>query len=92
MSAVAYLKGLDFEPDRFQLAAAEATDRGETVVVTAPTGSGKTAVAHYHAERNHQGLSNKIIEPGDEAGRVACKIKSRERLGGLLRCYYRRAA
>ena len=45
MSAITYLKELDFEPDRFQLAAAEAIDHGETVIVTAPTGSGKTAVA-----------------------------------------------
>ncbi len=51
MSAVAYLKGLDFEPDRFQITAAEAIDRGETVVVTAPTGSGKTAVAEAAIHR-----------------------------------------
>ncbi len=49
-------------------------------------------VAHYHAERNHQGLGNKIIEPGDEVGTVTGKIESRERLGGMLRYYYRRAA
>ena len=24
---------------------------------------------HYHEERNHQGLDNQIIEPGDEVGR-----------------------
>ena len=51
MSAVAYLKGLDFEADRFQITAAEAIDRGETVVVTAPTGSGKTAVAEAAIHR-----------------------------------------
>lgn len=51
MSAVTYLEGLDFEPDRFQIAAAEAIDRGETVVVTAPTGSGKTAVAEAAIHR-----------------------------------------
>ncbi|MCH7685308.1 MAG: DDE-type integrase/transposase/recombinase [Planctomycetes bacterium] len=49
-------------------------------------------IAYYHAERNHQGLGNKIIEPGDEVARVAGEIESRERLGGLLRYYYRRAA
>ena len=36
-----------FEPDRFQLAAFDALDEGYHVVVSAPTGSGKTAVAEY---------------------------------------------
>ena len=47
---------------------------------------------HYHAERNHQGLDNELIEPGDEVGAVAGKIACRERLGGMLRYYYRDAA
>ena len=46
----------------------------------------------YHAERNHQGLDNELIEPGEEVGAVAGKIECRERLGGLLRYYYRDAA
>ena len=36
-----------FEPDRFQVAAFDALDEGYHVVVSAPTGSGKTAVAEY---------------------------------------------
>jgi transposase InsO family protein len=47
---------------------------------------------HYHEERNHQGLENKIIDPGDEIGQIAGKIECRERLGGMLRYYYRDAA
>jgi transposase InsO family protein len=47
---------------------------------------------HYHEERNHQGLENQIIEPGDEVGRDEGEIRCRERLGGLLRYYYRDAA
>ena len=45
---------------------------------------------HYHFERNHQGLGNELIErqAGEAHGRVEC----RERLGGVLRYYYRRAA
>ena len=46
---------------------------------------------HYHRERNHQGLENKIIEPefgSEEKGEMKC----RERLGGLLRYYYREVA
>ena len=28
-------------------------------------------LAHYHQERNHQGLSNRIIKPGDELGQCS---------------------
>ena len=49
-------------------------------------------LAHYHAERNHQGLGNRILEPGDEVGRHEGDIECRERLGGMLRYYHRRAA
>ncbi|HHC07760.1 MAG TPA: DEAD/DEAH box helicase [Actinobacteria bacterium] len=40
-----FLRGHGFEPDPFQLEAIGAIERGETVVVTAPTGAGKTLVA-----------------------------------------------
>jgi transposase InsO family protein len=49
-------------------------------------------LAHYHEERNHQGLANKIIQPGDEVGQSRGDIQCRERLGGLLRYYHRKAA
>ena len=45
-------------------------------------------LAHYHAERNHQGLGNELID--GEASAVG-EIVSSERLRGLLR-YYHRAA
>ena len=47
-------------------------------------------VAHYHGERNHQGLGNELIAPqcGQNGG---THLRCRERLGGLLR-YYHRAA
>jgi ATP-dependent RNA helicase HelY len=45
VSATGYLRDLPFEADPFQLEAAAAIERGETVVVTAPTGAGKTAIA-----------------------------------------------
>jgi putative transposase len=49
-------------------------------------------VEHYHLERNHQGLDNRLITalpapPNDQA-----PVARRERLGGLLNYYYRRAA
>jgi putative transposase len=46
---------------------------------------------HYHGERNHQGLGNKIIEPDFDSGGEG-EEQCRERLGGLLRYYYRDAA
>jgi transposase InsO family protein len=49
-------------------------------------------LTHYHAERNHQGLDNTLIEPGEEISAVAGKIECRERLGGILKYYYREAA
>ena len=48
--------------------------------------------AHYHTERNHQGLDNDLIDPGGDIGKTAGIIECRERLGGLLRYYHRRAA
>lgn len=47
---------------------------------------------HYHAERNHQGLENQLIDPGEEVGRTAGAIQCQQRLGGMLRYYYRDAA
>lgn len=49
-------------------------------------------LAHYHGERNHQGLDNRVIEPGEEVGRRTGHVECRERLGGLLRYYHRNAA
>ena len=49
-------------------------------------------VEHYHAERNHQGLGNQLIEPGGDVGSASGHIECRERLGGMLKYYHRRAA
>ncbi|MCA9111420.1 MAG: integrase core domain-containing protein [Planctomycetaceae bacterium] len=49
-------------------------------------------VAHYHAERNHQGLGNQLITPQDQGESSAGEVQRIERLGGLLRYYHRRAA
>ena len=49
-------------------------------------------VEFYHHERNHQGLGNRLIEPQGEVAAVAGSVQCRERLGGLLRYYYRQAA
>jgi hypothetical protein len=49
-------------------------------------------LSHFHSERNHQGLGNKIVEPGKEVGLASGRVECRERLGGLLKYYYRDAA
>ena len=47
---------------------------------------------HFHRKRNHQGLDNCLIDAGEEIGRTIGEVKIRERLGGLLKYYYREAA
>ena len=49
-------------------------------------------VQHYHWERNHQGMQNQVLEPGSEVGTNVGSIECRERLGGMLKYYYRDAA
>ena len=49
-------------------------------------------VAHYHAERNHQGLGNQLIDDNRLAANDDGEIACRERLGGLLKYYYHRDA
>jgi transposase InsO family protein len=53
----------------------------------------KEYVAHYHAERPHQGKDNVVLMPitAPCQGRDR-PIQCRERLGGLLKYYYRKAA
>jgi transposase InsO family protein len=41
-------------------------------------------VAHYHHERNHQGLGNALIDGNLRAAPETGALASRERLGGLL--------
>ena len=49
-------------------------------------------IAHYHTERNHQGLGNRLLDPIYAAGSTDEPIQHRERLGGILNFYYREAA
>ena len=48
---------------------------------------------HYHAERNHQGKGNVLLfpSPAPTVNQGAASVRSRHRLGGLLK-YYERAA
>jgi hypothetical protein len=49
-------------------------------------------IAHYHYERNHQGLGNRLILKEavgiDRNGAIQC----RQGLGGMLHYYHRQAA
>jgi putative transposase len=47
---------------------------------------------HYHLERNHQGLGNRLIDPiAANTNSGEGRIRRRQRVGGLL-SYYHRAA
>ena len=48
--------------------------------------------AHYHRERHHQGLGNRLIMPNSEHMGNIGEVQRRERLGGMLNYYYREAA
>lgn len=82
MSYSDYLDSKPYQPDPFQIEAAEAISRGGSVVVTAPTGAGKTLIAevavHLGLERGRRvfyttpikALSNqKFSDLCDEHGR-----------------------
>jgi transposase InsO family protein len=49
-------------------------------------------VAHYHGERNHQGLANQLIEARPCTAARAGTIRRSSRLGGMLNYYDRCAA
>lgn len=49
-------------------------------------------VEHYHHERNHQGLDNRLVDPRGQIGSIEGSVECRVRLGGMLHYYYREAA
>jgi putative transposase len=49
-------------------------------------------VVHYHRERNHQGLGNRLIMQEQPGAHGPGAIECRRRLGGMLNSYYRQAA
>jgi transposase InsO family protein len=49
-------------------------------------------VAHYHTERNHQGLGNALVAPLRAVAIAEGAVQRRTRLGGLLSYYHREAA
>lgn len=49
-------------------------------------------LAHYHRERNHQGLDNRLVEDLPDNDNATGPVCCRERLGGVLNFYYREVA
>jgi putative transposase len=49
-------------------------------------------MAHYHFERNHQGVGNRLLQPAAGIGPQYNSIRRRQRLGGMLSYYHREAA
>jgi putative transposase len=49
-------------------------------------------VAHFHAERNHQGKGNVLLFPQRTRKSGEGPVQCRERIGGLLRYYHQEAA
>jgi putative transposase len=47
---------------------------------------------HYHVERNHQGLGNRLVEERQGVVDMNSAVERLERLGGVLNYYDRRAA
>jgi hypothetical protein len=83
-------QNLNAFPERFVLSI-----KSECLERMVPLGEGHLRraiseyMAHYHHDRNHQGLGNALIvgEEQDAAGRG--RVIRRERLGGLLSFYHR---
>ena len=46
---------------------------------------------HYHLERNHQGLDNKLIAEPTPIGAPSGAVQRHKRLGGMLNYYYKEA-
>ncbi|HUQ39847.1 MAG TPA: DEAD/DEAH box helicase, partial [Acidimicrobiales bacterium] len=78
MTRARFLAELGFEPDDFQLRAMDAIDAGRSVLVAAPTGSGKTVVAEYAVARA-------LDEGGKAFYTTPLKALSNQKYGDLVR-------
>jgi hypothetical protein len=47
---------------------------------------------HYHRERNHNALGNRLIMEEEPCAGSRGAIQRRQRLGGMLNYYYRQGA
>ena len=74
----AFAAALGFELDAFQVKALDALDAGSSVVVAAPTGSGKTVVAEY-------AVAKALAEGGKAFYTTPLKALSNQKYGDLVR-------
>jgi len=44
-------------------------------------------IAHYHMERNHHGVENRLLQPGATLSTRSARVQRRQRLGGMLSFY-----
>jgi transposase InsO family protein len=49
-------------------------------------------LVHYHTERNHRGVGNRLLSNSPGLPRRCGPVRRRERLGGMLSFYHREAA
>jgi ATP-dependent RNA helicase HelY len=75
-----FVDALGFPPDPFQVRAMDALDAGQSVLVAAPTGSGKTVVAEY-------AIARAIAEGGKVFYTTPLKALSNQKYGDLVRVY-----
>lgn len=73
-----FVASLGFEPDDFQRRAMDAIDGGRSVLVAAPTGSGKTVVAEYAIARS-------LASGGKTFYTTPLKALSNQKYGDLVR-------
>src|SRR5207244_7820398 len=74
----AFTAALGFELDAFQTRALDALDEGRSVLVAAPTGSGKTVVAEY-------AVAKALAEGGKAFYTTPLKALSNQKYGDLMR-------
>ncbi len=74
----AFAASLGFQMDPFQLQSLDALDAGSSVVVAAPTGSGKTVVAEY-------AIARALAEGGKVFYTTPLKALSNQKYGDLVR-------
>jgi ATP-dependent RNA helicase HelY len=80
VNRAAFLSSLGFEPDPFQVRAMDALDAGRSVLVAAPTGSGKTVVAEY-------AVAKALAEGRKAFYTTPLKALSNQKYGDLVRAH-----